>query len=133
MLGAIGKIGATMDTSATQQLVNLLAKLRREGRQQSGLEERLVPADNAAAYSMAFLVAQALGWKIGGWKVGATKAEMQRALRATAPTYGPVYQQHILAAPAILTHKTLLSPVVEAEYAVTLAADLPPRREPYDE
>ena len=59
----------------------LLATLRRDGRQQSGLDARLVPPDKATAYRVAALVAEELGWPVGGWKIAAMKEEMQKALR----------------------------------------------------
>ena len=38
-----------MDLWAQRELATLLATLRRDGRQQSGLDARLVPPDKAAA------------------------------------------------------------------------------------
>lgn len=113
------------------ELAGLLAQLRREGRQQSGLDSRLVPADTAAAYQAARMVAEALDWPVGGWKIAAMKEEMQRALRTDAPIYGRVYAQFIHAGPATLAHNSLLHPVPEAEYIARLGHDLPPRSTPY--
>ena len=59
-----------MDLSAQRELATLLATLRRDGRQQSGLDSRLVPPDEAAAYRVAALVAEELGWTVAGWKIG---------------------------------------------------------------
>ena len=42
-----------MDIALQRELARLLATLRREGRQQSGLDRRLVPSDNATAYRVA--------------------------------------------------------------------------------
>ena len=46
----------TMDTDARRDLARLLATLRRESRQQSGLEPRLIPADKDTAYRIARMV-----------------------------------------------------------------------------
>ena len=70
-----------MDPSAQRELATLLATLRRDGRQQSGLAARLVPPDKAAAYRVAALVAEELGWTVAGWKIAAMKEDMQKALR----------------------------------------------------
>lgn len=121
-------------TSETEaRLVRLLAELRRERRQQSGLDAELVPADEAAAYRIAGTVAAELGWAVGGWKIAAIKPEMQRAIRTTAPIYGRVFRQFLTESPATLPGPKLLRPITECEYMVRLAADLPPRAAPYTE
>lgn len=55
-----------MDSAERTELVDLLTTLRREGRQQSGLESRLQPADREAGYRVAQMVAEALGWAVAG-------------------------------------------------------------------
>lgn len=115
------------------ELAALLAQLRREKRQQSGLDAHLMPTDTAAAYLTAGLVAHELGWTVGGWKITATKAEMQRALRTDSPIYGRVYEQFISQSPMTLSRKDLLHPIVEVEYAARLGSDLPPRAKSYSE
>jgi len=114
-----------------RELAVLLARLRRQGMQQSGLDARLVPADSATAYRIADLVAQELGWTGGGWKIAAIKEEMQRALRTDAPIYGRVYAQCVHASPATFEWRSLLRPLAEIEYAAKLRSDLPPRAQPY--
>lgn len=115
------------------QLATLLADLRHEGRQQSGLDPELVPPDKESAYRIAGLVAAKLGWTVGGWKIAALKEEMQRALRTDAPIYGPVYRQFIRPSPAAFEARALLHPLSEIEYVATLGAGLPPRERPYTE
>lgn len=120
-----------MRDEAAETLARLLATLRREGRQQHGLDPRLVPPDADAAYRVAALVAKHLGWSVGGWKIAATKAKMQRALRATTPIYGRVFAPFVRESPATLVHAALLHPVAECELVARLGADLPPRARPY--
>jgi 2-keto-4-pentenoate hydratase len=119
--------------ASRNELVRLLAALRREGRQQSGLEPRLVPKDSEAAYSVAGAVASELGWPVGGWKIAANKPEMQRALRTTTPIYGRVFAQFIAPSPCALRRAELLHPIVEAEYVARIGTPLPPRAEAYGE
>ena len=58
-----------MDLALQHELAQLLATLRREGRQQSGLDPRLVPPDKFTAYRIAQMVAEELGWRIAGYVV----------------------------------------------------------------
>lgn len=120
-----------MDLPTQRELARLLATLRREGRQQSGLDPRLVPADKATAYRVAALVAEELGWPVGGWKIAAMKEEMQKALRTDSPIYGRVFAPSIKPSPVTVVHAQLASPIPEVEYQARLGADLPPRDKPY--
>jgi 2-keto-4-pentenoate hydratase len=120
-----------MNQSSQRELIRLLAALRRGGRQQSGLDPRLVPPDTATAYRIASEVAGELGWQVAGWKIAAMKAEMQKALRTDAPIYGRVFAPNIRPSPFIVVRARLCSPIPEVEYQALLGADLPPRTAPY--
>jgi 2-keto-4-pentenoate hydratase len=120
-----------MDLSAQRELAALLATLRRDGRQQSGLDARLVPPDKAVAYRVATRVAEELGLTVGGWKIAAMKAEMQKALRTDQPIYGRVFAPFVKPSPVTVVHARLASPIPEVEYQARLGADLPPRAKPY--
>jgi len=118
-----------MDARAQRDLALLLAELRRHGRQQSGLDARLVPPDKGTAYRVAGMVAEELGWAVAGWKIAAAKEEMQKALRTDSPIYGRTF--FLEPSPYAVDHATLCSPIPEVEYAAKLGADLPPRDQPY--
>src|SRR5262245_42161300 len=120
-----------MDLTLQREPAQLLATLRREGRQQSGLDARLVPPDEHTAYRVAQMVAEELDWPIAGWKIAARKEEMQKALRTASPIYGPVFAPMVMASPLSVVHAKLCSPIPEAEYMARLGSDLPPRSEPY--
>lgn len=120
-----------MDITTQRKLARLLASLRRDGRQQSGLEPRLVPPDAATAYRVAGLVAEELGWPVLGWKIAAFKAEMQQALRTDSPIYGRTF--FVKETPVTVVHARLASPIPEVEYQAKLGADLPPRAKPYSQ
>lgn len=122
-----------MDLLLKRELARLLATLRREGRQQSGLDPRLVPPDKAAAYRVAQMVAEELGWEIAGWKIAAMNEEMQKALRTDSPIYGRVFAPMVKASPISVAHATLCSPIPEVEYQARMGVDLPPRAKPYTE
>lgn len=114
------------------ELCELLARLRVEGRQQSGLDDRLVPLDNETAYRVAGLVAERLSRKVTGWKIAATNDEMQRALRTDCPIYGRVFGA-VAPSPVSISHGSQLSPIPEVEYQALLGRDLPPRSRAYDQ
>jgi 2-keto-4-pentenoate hydratase len=120
-----------MDIATQRALARLLADLRRSGRQQSGLDRRLVPPDAATAYRVAALVGEELGWPVVGWKIAAAKTEMQQALRTDSPIYGRVFAPLIKLSPATFERARLASPIPEVEYVARLGADLPPRATPY--
>jgi 2-keto-4-pentenoate hydratase len=120
-----------MDQPTQRELARLLATLRREGRQQSGLDRRLVPPDNATAYRVARMVEEELGWNVAGWKIAAMKEAMQRQLRTDSPIYGRVFAPNIVQSPASVAYARLCSPIPEVEYQAKLGVDLPPRQKPY--
>jgi 2-keto-4-pentenoate hydratase len=118
-----------MDIAAQRELARLLARLRQERKQQSGLDRRLVPPDKATAYRIAGLVAEELGWPVRGWKIAAAKAEMQRQLRTDSPIYGRTF--FLQPTPHTVVRAELSSPIPEVEYQAMLGIDLPPREKPY--
>jgi 2-keto-4-pentenoate hydratase len=120
-----------MEIKLQRELARLLADLRRDGRQQSGLEDRLVPPDKGTAYRVARMVEEELGWQIAGWKIAAAKEEMQKALRTDSPIYGRVFAPNIKSSPTNVEHARQCSPIPEVEYMAQLGADLPPRGKPY--
>ena len=120
-----------MDVSAQRELATLLAILRREGRQRSGLDARLVPPGKPTPYHVAALVAEELGWPVAGWKIAAMKQEMQQALRTDSPIYGRVFAPFVKASPLAVEHAKLCSPIPEVEYQALLGSDLPPRSKAY--
>ena len=116
------------------RLVDLLVGLRREGRQQSGLDPALVPPDKDTAYRIAGRVALALAWPVVGWKIAAAKPALQATLRTDSPIYGRVFQRPaggVRPTPLVVEHARQCSPIPEVEYQAVLGADLPPRRTPW--
>lgn len=120
-----------MDEVRRSELARLLATLRREGRQQSGLALDLTPPDRETAYDIARRVEEELGWTVAGWKIAATNAEMQQALRTDRPIYGRVYAPNIRPSPLTSDFTSLCSPIPEVEFQIRLGTDLPPRETPY--
>jgi 2-keto-4-pentenoate hydratase len=121
----------TMDPKQQRDLARLLAALRRDGRQQSGLEAALVPPTRTRPTASRAWSRKSLGWPVAGWKIAAAKAEMQRELRTDAPIYGRVFAPGVNLSPMTVEHARQCSPIPEAEYQARLGADLPPREKPY--
>ncbi|MBR0672529.1 2-keto-4-pentenoate hydratase [Neoroseomonas soli] len=110
-------------------LASLLATARREDRQV--IPPAALPHDAAEGYEAGEEVAAMLGWPRRGWKVAATTPEMQRRLRATEPTRGPIYRHLVQASPAAMPFAPLVDPIIECEIVLRLGAPLPPRIEPW--
>ncbi|MFB9264677.1 2-keto-4-pentenoate hydratase [Bradyrhizobium erythrophlei] len=120
-----------MDIARQRELARLLATLRRDGRQQSGLDPGLVRPDKDTAYRVARMVEDELSRPVAGWKIAAMKAGLQAQLRTDSPIYGRVFAPQIREAPASVAHAQQCSPIPEVEYQARLGADLPPRDRPY--
>jgi 2-keto-4-pentenoate hydratase len=112
-------------------LADLLAMARRDGRQIPALDTDLVPASIDDGYAVNRLVARRLGWEPLGWKIAGTTEAVRAKLRLDAPIYGRTYRRFVVQSPARLVWATLLDPLVECEFFVTLAHDLPVRRAPW--
>jgi 2-keto-4-pentenoate hydratase len=101
----------------------LLLKARASGELLPRMPLELAPADSAEAYAIQHEVAAALG-AIGGWKVGAKGP-------AAEPACAPLPSNLIYAAPHSFALSGSQAHGVEAEIALKLKQDLPPRAEPY--
>lgn len=101
----------------------LLAARHDPARRLPDLPAELRPADRAAAYAIQQHVARAFA-AIGGWKVSPFQPD-------GPPFCGPPPASGVMAGPATICAATFLLRGVEAEVAVRLARDLPPRATPY--
>lgn len=116
-----------MDAPSQEKLADMLVAARRDARQLDGLAPGLVPATTDEGYGINTRVAQRLGWDPLGWKIAGTTPAMREKLRVTDPIYGRTYRRFAVRSPVRLAHADLLDPLVECEFFVTLARDLPPR------
>jgi len=108
-----------------------LVQARQAPRQIIDLPPHLVPASNDAGYAVNRLVARDLGWEPLGWKIAGTTPDVREKLRLDGPIYGRTYRQFATASPVRLVTADLLDPLIECEFFVTLAQDLPPRDRPW--
>lgn len=100
-----------------------LFEARANNRQLSGLPAECIPQDAAEAYAIQDAVSAAFG-PIGGWKVGAKGPDAQ-------PSCAPLPFGLIYPAPCSLPPSASGQLGIEAEIAVRLKQDLPPRDTPY--
>jgi 2-keto-4-pentenoate hydratase len=114
-----------------QALADLLFEARRDARQLDSLAGDLVPETVDQAYAINRAVAERLGWEPLGWKIAGTTANVRGKLGLDGPIYGRSFRRFKCASPARFQHAELLDPLVECEFFVTLARDLPPREKPW--
>ena len=101
-------------------LAEILAEARRANRQ---ITTPIQPPEDG--YGVQDEVTRLLGWEPLGWKIAATTPAMQARLRMSEPIRGRSFRRFATTAPARFRHAELLDPLVEAEFFVTLAADIP--------
>jgi 2-oxo-3-hexenedioate decarboxylase/2-keto-4-pentenoate hydratase len=112
-----------------------LARARLDGTRLPGLPEALRPRDEAEAYRVqaalhGILGARGLG-QVAGHKIGCTTAVMQRFLAIDHPCAGGVLATRVFRDSVAAPFDSFLHVGVEAEIAVVLGRDLPPRGTPY--
>jgi 2-keto-4-pentenoate hydratase len=90
------------------------------------------PASAAAAYEAQAEMIQLAGLTQVGWKIGATTAATQALLAVDEPLLGPLFAPHCHPDGAEVALCAAHQPGLESEFMVCLAADLPPRQQPYD-
>ena len=114
-----------------EELADLLVEARRNASQLSSLPDDLVPDTVTDAYQVNQLVAERLGWEPLGWKIAGTTDAVRGKLGLDGPIYGRTFRRFECTSPARFKAAELLDPLVECEFFVTLARDLPPRDEPW--
>jgi 2-keto-4-pentenoate hydratase len=121
-----------MELSSKQRaLADLLVEARRDVRQLDCLPADLVPETAAHAYAVNRAAAERLGWEPLGWKIAGTTAAVRGKLALDGPIYGRTFRRFECTSPARFKWTELLDPLVECEFFVTLAHDLPPRETPW--
>ena len=100
--------GAALDREGLDEPKNLKTAYAIQDAQQSLSEKRLI-----------------------GWKLGATSAPAQEMLHLDGPFWGPIYQGEVYQSGMDVPIFPAQTPLLETEFAVTLAQDLPTRRVTY--
>ena len=118
-----------------QEAADKLAWLRQTHTVEDGLPESCRPADLAQGYAvqealLERLMAQRGGVRLG-YKVAATSRRAQELLGVDGPFYGGLLSASTVAPPARLAAADFVHCLVEPEFAVEIAADVPVAAEPY--
>lgn len=92
---------------------------------------RHVVANVEDGYAAQSLLAKRAGHDVRGWKVTALSPEQQRLYLASRPVGGAMLAPFVHVAPATLSVKSFLTPLLECEVSFLLGADLPVRDKPY--
>ena len=111
-------------------LSRLLWEARRDGRQVR-VDGEHRPRDEASAYAVQRAAAEASGYEIAGFKIGATAQVAMDLLGVSGPFFGPLFREAFRENDSAVTLPMAHSPGIESEFAVSLAADLPRRAEPW--
>jgi 2-keto-4-pentenoate hydratase len=119
--------GAMQISAKQETLAGLLVEARCNGVQLPSLPGDLVPETVMGAYQVNQIVAERLGWTPLGWKIAGTTEAVRIKLGLETPIYGRSFQRFACQSPARFKLAELLDPLVECEFFVTLARDLPPR------
>lgn len=120
----------TQASREERALARRLWEARRDGhRIEVGEGER--PRSEAAAYRVQRAMTEASGHEVAGFKIGATAEFAMNMLGVDGPFFGPLYREAFRESGAAVRLPMEHAPGIEAEFAVGLAADLPPRSEPW--
>lgn len=120
----------TSISAKQDELAKLLVQARRDMRQFT-LPAELVPPTPLEAYAVNAAVAERLGWEPLGWKIAGTTDATRGKLQLDGPIYGRTFKRFACTSPARFKAAELLDPLIECEFFVTLAHDLPPREKPW--
>jgi 2-keto-4-pentenoate hydratase len=120
-----------MDSREFGRLATMLIKAEQDRRWIGTLPESLRPGTAGEAYAVQDSVVRMSGRSACGWKVGCTSKQTQALLGTPGPIAGRVFAERLYRSPAAVTRVRRDMPLVEAEFAFTLALDLPPSQVPY--
>jgi 2-keto-4-pentenoate hydratase len=120
-----------MTPQAIEEAVGLLLAARGDFRRLERFPAACAPATIDDGYAIQEAFAAAWGLNIVGYKIGCTSAEARQLLGSPGPIPGRIFAPYRLSSPATVSASAFHRLGIEAEFAFTLARDLPPRREPF--
>ena len=120
----------TLDDAAVAHAAELLAEAQRTGTliDRLAADFRPTTADDGKAVAEAAIAH--LDRTVVGWKIGYA-AEAERRDMEHVPVPGRLLAGALLESPATIAMADVNHPLIEAEIALVLGADLPPREAPY--
>src|ERR1700692_1755986 len=120
-----------LDKSQIEAASRTLHDHWRAGTKFAALEPSHRPSDRREAYAIQAALENHSAGSLFGWKIAATSEARQKHMSADGPMAGRVLSQTVLpdGGTASMTGNEMR--VAEPEFAFRMAADLPPRSQPY--
>ncbi|HEX3860232.1 MAG TPA: hypothetical protein VHY35_00895, partial [Stellaceae bacterium] len=103
----------------------------RAGTKFGGLEAALRPRDRADGYAIQAAIEQTSTKPMFGWKIAATSEAGQKHINVDGPMAGRILAETVIPDGGTASMAGNEMRVGEPEFAFRMAADLPPRPEPY--
>ena len=103
----------------------------RAGTKLAGLEEALRPRNRAEAYAVQEKIETYSKAKLFGWKIAATSEAGQKHINVDGPMAGRILSDTVISDGGTAAMAGNEMRVAEPEFAFRMAADLPPRSQPY--
>lgn len=122
-----------MSAEKITKVADLLEGAWRDGTRIPLLSDDLKPADLREGFAMQDELDRRLGFETVGWKLGVSSTAAKAAQGLDYPMTGRLYAHCVVDSPASFAFSDFHAPVLEAELAFRIGADLPPREAPYDE
>lgn len=120
-----------MDRDAVQAAAEVLREARLGHARIKALPEACRPATIADGYRVQDALVALMGETVVGWKIGSTSKAAQKIVGTTGPFAARLLAPNFHPSPARLSAGAFFMRALEAEFAFTLAADLPARDETY--
>jgi 2-keto-4-pentenoate hydratase len=103
----------------------------REGKKLGALEASLRPRDRAEGYAIQAAIEHGAAGNLFGWKIAATSEAGQKHINVDGPMAGRILSETVIADGGTASMAGNEMRVGEPEFAFRMAADLPPRSQPY--
>ncbi len=120
-----------MKNEHAQEAADRLAEAWRIGILLPELPEDCRPRNAADGYRIQDLLADELGFPVGGWKIGCTSAIARKILKARGPFAGRVFATRMFASGTTLPATAYPMRGLEGEFAFRLTTALPARKRAY--
>ena len=104
----------------------------RNGTKLGALETSLRPRDRAEGYAIQAAIEHGSADKLFGWKIAATSEAGQKHINVDGPMAGRILSETVIADGGTAAMAGNEMRVGEPEFAFRMAADLPPRSQPYN-
>lgn len=103
----------------------------RQGTKLGALETSLRPRDRAEGYAIQAAIERGSAGKLFGWKIAATSEAGQKHINVDGPMAGRILSETVIVDGGTASMAGNEMRVGEPEFAFRMAADLPPRSQPY--